>query len=67
MSIFRQAADGGDAVITLLPVDHSVGVSERFERRVRELLLAALDLLQAQHVGPLLLEQADDLIDAQAD
>ena len=63
----RHAADGGDPVIALLPVDHAVHVAERFEGRVRELLLAALDLLQAQHVGPLLLEQTYDLADPQAD
>ena len=63
----RYAADGSDAVIAFLPVDHAVGIAERLERRVRELLLAALDLLQTQHVGPFLLEQAHDLVDAQAD
>jgi hypothetical protein len=63
----RNAADRGDAVVTLLPMDNAMGVPGRLERRMRELLLAALDLLQTQHVGPFLLEQAHDLVDAQAD
>src|SRR4029079_16407310 len=61
------AADGGDAVIALLPVNRAVAVAERLERSMRELLLAALDLLQAQHVGCVLGKKARDLLDAQAD
>ncbi len=46
-------ADRGDAVIALLPVDRLVDVAEIGERLRRELVFLALDLLQAQHVGPL--------------
>src|SRR5690606_28329442 len=61
------AADRGDAVVALLPVDGAGGVADCLGRGVRELLFAALDLLEAQHVGRLLFEEAGDLIDAQAD
>src|SRR5690606_15769736 len=63
----RYPADRGYAVVTLLPVHHAMPVAERLERRVRELLLAALDLLQAQHVGRVLADEAFDLRDPQAD
>src|SRR5690606_40373150 len=63
----RNAADRGDAVVALLPVHDAMGVADRLERGVPKLLLAALDLLEAQHVARLLFEEAGDLIDAQAD
>jgi hypothetical protein len=63
----RDPADRRDAVVALLAVNDAMRVAERLERRVRELLLAALDFLQAQHIRPLLLEQAGDLVDPQAD
>jgi hypothetical protein len=44
-----------------------MGIAGALEGVVGEKMLGALDLLQAQHVGPLLAEEAKDLLDAQAD
>ena len=63
----RDPADRGHPVIALLPVDRAVRVAQRFEGFVREVLFLGLDLLQAQHVGLLLFQEAHDLVDPQAD
>ncbi len=56
-----------DAVIALLPMHGEMLVSQRAERLVGELVLLALDLLQAQHIGRLLFDEALDDGHAQAD
>ena len=61
------ARDDGDAVIALLPVERDVPVAELVERGGREIRVRAFRLLQAQHVGLLLLQEAGDGLDAQAD
>ena len=56
-----------DAVIALLPMHGKMLVSQRAERLVGKLVLLALDLLQAQHIGRLLFDEALDDGHAQAD
>ena len=61
------AADGGDAVIALLPMHRAVDVSGCFEHGVGEVLFLGLDLLQAQHVRRFLRQEPLNLIGAQTD
>ncbi len=61
----RHPADSGDAVIAFLPMDRDVFVSQGAYRLVGELMLLALDLLEAQHVGRLFGQEAFDLRQAQ--
>jgi hypothetical protein len=58
----RQARGDGDAVPALLAGDPQVRQAGVDERRGRELALAALDLLQAEHVGRRLLGESGHLL-----
>ena len=60
----RQARQDGDAVIALHPVAQDVGIAHRLQRVLRELAVLHLDLLQADDVGLLLLDQAAQQVEA---
>jgi hypothetical protein len=62
-----QARGDGHAVPALLAGDLQVRQAGGDEGLAWKLGLLALDLLQAQHVGPLLVDEAGDLLGAQAD
>ncbi|RIV75738.1 hypothetical protein D2V04_15790 [Pelagerythrobacter aerophilus] len=61
------AADGGNAVITLLPMNRLMDIAHLRQGLGRELALLALDLLQTEHVGRLFAQDAFDLGKTQAD
>jgi hypothetical protein len=54
----RQARQDGDAVIALHAVAQDVGIAQRLQRLLGELAVLHLDLLQADDVRLLLLDQA---------
>jgi len=55
----RRARDDGDAVIALLAVHRLVCIAGVGQLARRELLVAALDLLQAQDIGPVLAQEIE--------
>ena len=54
----RNARERGDAVIALLPRHGNMREAERAELGFGESVLDAFDLLQAEHIGLLRLDQA---------
>jgi hypothetical protein len=62
----RPPRHGGDAVIALLSMEGDVPVAELAECLFREQFVRNLGLLQAQHIGGVLIEQAFDDRHAQA-
>ena len=58
-------AHDGDAVHALLAGQMDVLVTGRFERLPGELVIEAFDLLEAQDIGLLPLQEGDDAIDAE--
>jgi hypothetical protein len=61
----RQLRDHGDTVIALLPVQRDVLIAEPLEALPRKGVVDAFGFLQAQHVGPVRLDELGDEIDAQ--
>src|SRR3569623_402250 len=62
----RPLRDNGDAVVTLLPVQRDVLVTEPLKTFQRKSIVDALGLLQAQNVSAPALEKLGDQINAQA-
>ena len=62
----RVAAHDGDPVVGLFPEYGSL-VSGRLERRERKVLIADLELLEAQNIGPHGVEPVDDVLLARPD
>jgi hypothetical protein len=56
----RQARGDGDAVISLLAVDRDMRLAEPLQPLVWKLAVAALRLLQAQNIRPVLFEELRD-------
>ena len=62
----RQAADGRNTVIAFLPAHRLMLIARRRQRLSRKQMLLALDFLQAEHIGRLVLEIFLDDRQAQA-
>jgi hypothetical protein len=63
----RHLRDDGDAVVGFHALHQPVLVAQALERPVREELVGALGLLQAEHVGLAQLQEPFDVGDPQAD
>jgi hypothetical protein len=63
----RHLREDGDAVVGFHALHQPVPVAQRFERQVREDIVRALGLLQAEHVGLAQLQEPFDVGDPQAD
>src|SRR6478736_6028430 len=59
-SIERQARGNGDAVIPLLAVDRDMRIAEPLQPLIGKLAVAALRLLQAENIRPVLLQEMRD-------
>ena len=63
----RETREDGDAVIALLAHMHDERIAKGLQLLQRKPVVGALGLLQAQDVGPALLQEALHLVDPQAD